>query len=80
MDPDPVGNTVTPVPAVPEEMMLEIKLSRPVDDAVGEAEELGSNVVVIAPVPVAPVPVGFSPPMMEDRSPPPLDELEAVRV
>jgi hypothetical protein len=74
--PDPVGNTVTPVPAVPDEMMLEIMLSKPVDDAVGVGtEELGSKVVV-APVPVAaPVPVGMRPPMRDDRRPPPLDEL-----
>ena len=77
--PDPVGNTVTPVPAVPEEMMLEIMLSRPVEDADGVAEEvLGANVVV-APVPVAD-PVGSSPPRIDDRIPPPSDELDGVRV
>lgn len=79
--PDPVGNTVTPVPAVPEpeEMMLEIMLSKSVDEVVGVAEEvLGANVVV-APVP-EPVPVGSSPPRMDDRRPPPPDELEGLRV
>jgi hypothetical protein len=82
--PDPVGNAVVgtpvPVPAVSEEMMLEIKLSRPVDDAVGvSVEVLGANVVV-APVPV-PVPVGSGiiPLRMDDRRPP-SDVVEGSRV
>ena len=84
---DAVGNTVTgtPVPAVPEEeMMLEIMLSRPVDEAVGVSVEVLGAKVVVAPVPV-PVPVaepvgsGIIPPRMDDRRPP-SDELEGLRV
>lgn len=84
--PDAVGNAVvgTPVPvpgpAVSEEIMLEIKLSRPVDDAVGvSVEVLGANVVV-APVPV-PVPVGSGIiPLRRDDRRPPSDEVEGSRV